>query len=91
MKKITSRNSLVLALGLVVVSVGQSQLRSGKFGIGFNGAAYLMQSDYVSQPPVKFGGGLGISWSVMEHLGIRANLSGGQLGWKQGTVENTRC
>jgi len=93
MKKITSRCSLVALTLLVFASVGQSQMRSGKFGIGLGGSAYILSTDdkgsdlKLLEAVPKFGGGLGVSWSVMEHLGVRANFAGGQIGWKQNGLE----
>jgi hypothetical protein len=88
MENLTSRSSILLILALLLVSVGESQMRSGKFGIGLGGSAYLLQTDEPNLEMIpKFGVGVGLSWSVIEHLGIRANFAGGQIGWKQGGVE----
>ncbi|MBI4429702.1 MAG: outer membrane beta-barrel protein [Ignavibacteriales bacterium] len=89
MKKLTSQIGLVVLLGILLVSFGQSQLRSGKFGIGLGGSGYILITDdkgtdlKTLEAAPKFGGGLGVSWSVMEHLGVRANFAGGQIGWKE--------
>jgi hypothetical protein len=58
-----------------------AQMRSGKLGVGVSGSAYLFNPN-LSDGLIKGGGGASLSYSMMEHLGIRAMLGAGQLGWK---------
>ncbi len=88
MKKLQSRFALLLVVAALTASAGLGQLRSGKFGVGVGGSAYIFNTDETNLEAVpKFGAGVGISWSIMEHIGLRANFSSGQIGWKQSNVE----
>jgi len=88
MKKLHSRFALLLVVAALTASAGLGQLRSGKFGVGVGGSGYIFTTDETGLEAVpKFGAGLGISWSIMEHVGLRANFSSGQIGWKQSNVE----
>jgi Outer membrane protein beta-barrel domain len=72
------RPSFVVACLVVVASVGQAQMRSHKFGIGVSGSYFLMQSDYRTAKP-SGGGGLDLSYSLMEYLSVRSSLGVGFL------------
>ncbi len=88
MKKLHSRFALLLVAAALTASAGFGQLRSGKFGVGVGGSAYIFNTDEANLEAVpKFGAGVGISWSIMEHVGLRANFSSGQIGWKQSPGE----
>jgi hypothetical protein len=78
---ILRRVSLLLLLVLIPSFVALSQMRSGKLGVGAGGSLYVFVEN-VNDGLHKAGGGLNLSYSVMEHLGLRAMLGAGQLGWK---------
>jgi hypothetical protein len=67
------RYGLIFVLVLLVASVGTSQMRSGKFGVGLAGTGSLLQSDF-SQTNMKYGGGLSLSYSMTEYLGLRSTF-----------------
>ena len=82
MKALNAYNGLLLCLALVFFSSqSHGQLRSGKLGIGAGGSMYLFNSN-IDDGRYKFGGGMNVTYSVMEHLGVRLMLGSGQLGWK---------
>lgn len=69
---------MVVACCIMLASIGQSQMRSHKFGIGASGSYYLLQSDYTTSQP-SFGGGVDLSYSLMEYLSVRSSLGVGFL------------
>lgn len=77
MDKFTSRITLVL-LVVLASSVATGQMRSNKFGVGASGSYFLVQSDYKTAK-TSIGGGVELSYSVMEFLSIRSSLGLGQL------------
>jgi hypothetical protein len=82
MKSSKTWYGVVLILVFAVFSdTSQGQMRSGKLGVGVGGSLYLFNSN-MSDGLLKAGGGASLSYSVMEHLGIRAMFGAGQLGWK---------
>ena len=82
MKSSKTWYGVVLILAFAVFSgTSQGQMRSGKLGGGVGGSLYLFNSN-MSDGLLKAGGGASLSYSVMEHLGIRAMFGAGQLGWK---------
>ncbi len=82
MRKPTLWHAIVLCLGVVAFSNSSpGQMRSGKLGIGASGSLYLFNSN-ISDGLMKPGGGLSLSYSATENLGLRAMFGGGQLGWK---------
>ena len=82
MNKPTFRYAALLCLSLSIFSLqAWGQMRSGKLGIGASGSLYLFNSN-VSDGLMKAGGGINLSYSATEYLGIRALLGVGQLGWK---------
>ena len=82
MKNTTLCYTLILSISLVVfTSASSAQMRSGKLGIGAEGSLYLF-NDNLSDGLMKGGGGITLSYSAMEYLGIRAMFGAGQLGWK---------
>lgn len=86
MKKPTYWNALSLSLAVFVVSnIAWGQMRSGKLGVGASGSLYLFNSN-ISDGLMKAGGAVNLSYSAMEHLGIRAMFGAGQLGWKDATT-----
>ena len=83
MKSIT-RSSLIAVLFIMLVSVGQGQMRSHKFGVGVSGSYFLLQSDYSTSKP-SMGGGAEFSYSLMEYLSVRSSLGVGFLQAKNAT------
>ncbi len=82
MKKSTLRNAALLCLSLLLFSMPTwGQMRSGKLGIGASGSLYLFNSN-ISDGLMKAGGGINLSYSATEYLGIRALFGTGQIGWK---------
>jgi hypothetical protein len=82
MKKPTLWYCIVLSLAVVAFSNSSvGQMRSGKLGVGAAGSLYLFNPN-LRDGLMKGGGGLSLSYSAMEHLGIRAMVGMGQLGWK---------
>jgi hypothetical protein len=69
----TLRYVQVVMLVLLVASLGTSQMRSGKFGVGLAGTASIPQFD-ASQSETKFGGGLSLSYSMTEYIGLRSSF-----------------
>lgn len=67
------RYGLVFVLVLLVAATGMSQMRSGKFGVGLAGTATMPQFD-ASKTETKFGGGLSLSYSMTEYIGLRASF-----------------
>lgn len=67
------RYGLIFVLVLLVASVGTSQMRSGKLGVGLAGTGSMLQCDY-SQTNMKYGGGLSLSYSVTEYVGLRSTF-----------------
>ncbi len=90
MKKSTLRNAALFCLSLLFFSTPSwAQMRSGKLGIGVSGSLYLFNPN-ISDGLMKPGGGLTVSYSATEYLGIRAMFGVGQLGWKDAqTRSNT--
>lgn len=73
-------SSILLMLVCLPSFVVLGQMRSGKLGVGAGGSLYLFVENINDRLP-KAGGGLNLSYSVMEHVGIRAMFGAGQLGW----------
>lgn len=82
MKTSSAWYAIVLSLALIVFfSISPAQMRSGKLGVGASGSVYLFTSN-LDNGVIKGGGGLNVSYSVMEYLGLRMMFGSGQLGWK---------
>lgn len=89
MKRPTFWKAAFLCLSLFVFSSpAWGQMRSGKLGVGASGSLYLFNSN-ISDGLMKPGGGINLSYSATEYLGIRAMFGVGQIGWKTGTLSNT--
>ncbi|MBI2620346.1 MAG: outer membrane beta-barrel protein [Ignavibacteriales bacterium] len=73
MKTTTLRILGIFLAVMLVASVGKSQMRSNKFGVGASGSYFLLQSDYDKADP-SFGGGVELSYSLMEYLSVRSSL-----------------
>ncbi len=73
---------VVCLLLATAAETSYSQLRSGKFGVGVAGSAYLFNGTNRPTKLTTFGGGISLSYSPMEFVGIRSMFGYGQLGWK---------
>ncbi len=75
---------LVAVCLLLATAAGTSfgQLRTGKFGVGVAGSTYLFTGSNRATKLTTFGGGISLSYSPMEYLGIRSMWGYGQLGWQ---------
>jgi hypothetical protein len=76
---------IVALLMMMCVSVASGQMRSGKLGIGLRGDGYLFQSDYSldkKKIEVSPGGGIDVSYSFTENVGLRIAVGIGQLKFK---------
>lgn len=73
----TRRFLIIVALAIFVVPA-HGQMRSNKFGVGASGSYFLLQSDFDTALP-SFGGGVDLSYSVMEYMSIRSSLGFGFL------------
>lgn len=82
------RSAAVLLAIVLMASASTAQMRSNKFGVGVGGSLYLFSYDG-SNAVLKPGGSLNLSYSIYEHVGIRAMFGAGQLGWKTGTLGST--
>ncbi|HWP83460.1 MAG TPA: outer membrane beta-barrel protein [Bacteroidota bacterium] len=80
MRKLTL-NSIQILVMMMCTSVAFGQMRTGKLGIGFRGDAYLFQSDHKDEK-VNPGGGLDISYSFTENVGLRIAAGIAQLKYK---------
>lgn len=77
--KTTILRILGISLGVMVIaSVGTGQMRSNKFGVGASGSYFLLQSDFDKADP-SFGGGVELSYSLIEYLSVRSSLGFGFL------------
>jgi hypothetical protein len=76
MKTISKFLILLTVAALAVPASGQ--MRSNKFGVGASGSYFLLQSDFDTAMP-SFGGGVDLSYSVMEYMSIRSSLGFGFL------------
>jgi len=72
-----SRFLIILTVAALVVPA-HGQMRSNKFGVGASGSYFLLQSDFDSALP-SFGGGVDLSYSVIEYMSIRSSLGFGFL------------
>jgi hypothetical protein len=67
------RSATVIVLLFLLVAPGLAQMRSGKFGVGVAGTASLLQCD-VKNTKMGYGGGLSLSYSMTEYLGVRSTF-----------------
>ena len=78
MKRLKPRSIGLIITLLLGASLAVGQMRSHKLGVGVNGAAYLFTSDFPNTS-VGGGGGISLSYSVFEHIGLRMMLGSGEL------------
>jgi hypothetical protein len=74
----TIRRFLIIVALAAFVLPAHGQMRSNKFGVGASGSYFLLQSDFDTALP-SFGGGVDLSYSVMEYMSIRSSLGFGFL------------
>ncbi|MEP0822370.1 MAG: outer membrane beta-barrel protein [Ignavibacterium sp.] len=75
--------SRIVLFGLLMAFVipATAQMRSNKFGVGPSASYYLLQVDYGSGDP-SLGGGVDLSYSIIEYMSIRASMGFGYLAAK---------
>ncbi len=78
MKNLVLRISTTVVVMFLVSAVAMGQMRSNKLGVGIGGSYFLLQSDFSTVSP-SFGGGVDLSYSVVENLSIRTSLGFGLL------------
>ncbi len=71
---------------LAIASLASGQMRSHKLGVGASGALYLMNSDF-TDTQIGFGGGINLSYSLFEHVGLRMLLGTSQLKWNDASAK----
>ncbi|HEX9614162.1 MAG TPA: outer membrane beta-barrel protein [Bacteroidota bacterium] len=69
---------VLLATLMALAIPANGQMRSNKFGVGLSGSYFLVQTDFDSGEP-SFGGGVELSYSMIEYLSIRSSLGFGFL------------
>lgn len=79
--KTTLSRILALCVLAGVVVPAQAQMRSNKFGVGPTASYYLLQVDYGTGDP-SMGGGVDLSYSIIEYMSIRASMGFGFLAAK---------
>lgn len=77
MKTLFVRFVLLVTLAALAIPAN-AQMRSNKFGVGVSGSYFLVQTDFDSGEP-SFGGGVELSYSMIEYLSIRSSLGFGFL------------
>lgn len=75
--------SRILVLCVLAGSLipANAQMRSNKFGVGPTASYYLLQVDYGTGDP-SMGGGVDMSYSIIEYMSVRASLGFGFLAAK---------
>jgi len=73
-----------LILVIIFIVPGLSQTRSGKLGVGVDGSMqYLIGAGATNTSPA-FGGGVNLSYSILESFSVRTKFGINQLSWKGG-------
>jgi len=78
MKQLALRISTTLLAVFLLSAVAMGQMRSNKLGVGLSGSYFLLQSDFTTASP-SFGGGVDLSYSVVEYFSVRASMGVGLL------------
>jgi opacity protein-like surface antigen len=73
MRTRSTRISIVSLILLLAASSLFGQMRSGKLGVGVSGTGSLLQTDF-SKNTMKYGGGLSLSYSLTEYIGLRSTF-----------------
>jgi hypothetical protein len=71
-----------LLLIFILVAPGLGQTRVGKFGVGIDGSMIYSLGEGATNPSPAFGGGVCMSYSIMEYFGMRAKFGTNQISWK---------
>jgi hypothetical protein len=78
--------SLLLIFILVAPVVGQT--RVGKFGVGVDGSMQYLLGAGATNSSSALGGGINLSYSVMESFGVRAKFTYSPLTWSRGLANS---
>jgi hypothetical protein len=78
--------SLLLIFILVAPVVGQT--RVGKLGVGVDGSMQYLLGAGATNPSPAYGGGINLSYSVMESFGVRAKFTYSPLIWSRGLTNS---
>jgi opacity protein-like surface antigen len=73
---------ITMLLISIVIAPLSGQMRNGKFGVGVDGSALYLMGSGETTPSATFGGGLNLSFSTLDYVGIRAKFCYDQLGWQ---------
>ncbi len=76
--------SLILSFLLIFLLAAPvwGQTRVGKFGVGVDGSMQMLMGAGATNPSIGLGGGVSLSYSVMEYFGLRCKFGINQLSWK---------
>jgi hypothetical protein len=81
-----SKSFFHIVISLVLISIflfpAWGQTRVGKFGVGVEGSGQMLMGGGSFTPSFGIGGGVSMSYSIMEYLGLRGKFSTNQLPWK---------
>jgi len=78
MKNLVLRISTTMVVLFLVSAVAMGQMRSNKLGVGVSGSYFMLQSDFSTASP-SIGGGVDLSYSVVEYFSVRTSLGVGLL------------
>ena len=76
---------IILILILVMSIPGVSQTRVGKLGVGVDASIQYVLGAGATNPSPAVGGGVNLSYSVMEYFGLRGKFCYSPITWKGGT------
>ncbi len=88
MKNIITRIVTTIAVLVVLTATAAGQMRTNKFGVGVSGSYFLLQADFTSK--LSIGGGVDMSYSLMENFSLRSSLGLGLLEAKSGTLPSAQ-
>jgi hypothetical protein len=81
-----SKSSFNLIISLLLIFLLTSfvwgQTRVGKFGVGVDGSGQMLMGAGATNPSLGLGGGISLSYSIMEYFGVRGKFAMNQLSWK---------
>jgi len=85
----SSFSCIVIILSiLLIVPSAYGQTRVGKFGVGLDGSMqYLLGAGTTNASP-GLGGGVSMSYSIVEGLGLRSKFGINQMSWKGGNTSS---
>ncbi|MCX6122905.1 MAG: hypothetical protein NTX44_14940 [Ignavibacteriales bacterium] len=85
MSKFSFSYFIILILILVMSIPGVSQTRVGKLGVGVDASIQYMLGAGATNPSPAVGGGVSLSYSVMQYFGLRGKFCYSPITWKGGT------